>query len=203
MPQPTYRRPDYVQHDEDQIFSCIERNSFATLVSNGVGSPVVSHLPLLLDRENRRLIGHMARANGHWEEASLQEVLCIFNGPHAYVSPRWYAERNVVPTWNYVVVHVRGRMNILEDEQATLEILRQYVQHFEANLPEPWSVGEPDEDFIRKLSRQTVAFEISIEKLDGIWKLSQHHDAERRAKVVSALEKQSCENAQSIAELMR
>ncbi|MFK7817789.1 MAG: FMN-binding negative transcriptional regulator [Planctomycetaceae bacterium] len=199
----TYARDDFRPNDESQIFDCIEQYSFATLISDREGGPQISHLPMLLDREARKLIGHMARANPQWEHAQQGKVLCVFNGPHAYISPTWYEEQDVVPTWNYVAVHVRGPLNITHDDQATLDILRRYVAFYETGLSSPWSVDEADASFIRKLSQQTVAFEISIEHLEGIWKLSQHHSDARRQKVVAALESQQSENAQAIAKLMR
>lgn len=192
-----------MQADEGEIFRCMEQNSFAALVSNGDEGLSVSHLPMLVDRENRKLIGHMARANRHWQAASGQQVLCIFNGPHSYISPRWYEEENVVPTWNYIVVHVRGVLNVTEDEAETLRALERYVEAFESPLPQPWSTHEADPDFVRRLSRQTVAFEVGIQQLDGIWKLSQHHPPQRNSRVVAALEQQSGENAQAVAEHMR
>lgn len=199
----TYGRPEYAQSDEEAIFECIDQHSFASLISTGDNGISVSHLPMLIDRENRKLIGHMARANTHWQRAVDESVLCVFNGPHAYISPRWYEEPNVVPTWNYVAVHVRGTLSVIEDAAATLSVLRRYVERYEGPMPTPWSVDEVDADFVTKLSRQTMAFEIEIESIEGIWKLSQHHPPERTARVVAALEGQSSDNARAIAELMR
>jgi len=104
-----YIQSNFVETDQHKLHDFIERQSFVTLVSNDGGEPVASHLPLLLDRDHGphgRLIGHMARANPQWQSADNQSVLAIFHGPHAYISPTWYEAVNVVPTWNYVAVHV-------------------------------------------------------------------------------------------------
>src|SRR5688572_13248426 len=100
------------------LHDAIERYSFATLVSQSSGKLEASHLQLLLDRDaglQGTLVGHMARANLQWQLAAGQEVLAIFSGPHAYISPQWYSAEAVVPTWNYVAVHAYGRLELIED----------------------------------------------------------------------------------------
>lgn len=96
-----YISPSFLETESAKLHDFMEQNSFATLTSSHDGEPVASHLPLLLDRNvgvNGRLIGHMARANLHWQVAADQRVLAIYHGPHAYVSPRWSEAQNVVPT---------------------------------------------------------------------------------------------------------
>jgi transcriptional regulator len=90
----------------------MEQNSFGLIISYADGLPVASHLPLLLDRTagvNGSSIGHMARANQQWRQAARQQILAVFSGPHAYISPAWYKAEQVVPTWNYVAVHAHPR----------------------------------------------------------------------------------------------
>jgi transcriptional regulator len=200
----------------DAVYAAIERYSFATLVS-AAGGLVASHLPLLLDRPVARdsvagtrhgvpgygaLLGHMARANSQWREAAGQDVLAIFWGPHAYISPQWYAADKVVPTWNYVAVHAYGRLELIEDPAAAEALLRRTVALYEAPQPRPWTLDEPPE-FIERLRAQIVAFRIPIERLEGKWKLNQNHPTERRARVIAALESQGDENSREIARLMR
>src|SRR5262245_15391422 len=106
------------QRDLITLHQTIEQYSFATLVSTAAGDLTASHLPLLLQRAaspHGTLLGHMARANTQWREAAGQEVLAIFSGPHAYISPSWYEASQVVPTWNYIAVHVYGRLELIDD----------------------------------------------------------------------------------------
>src|ERR1700751_5814241 len=120
--------------DLAKLHAFIERNSFGLLVSEVDGRPFASHLPFLLERNagsNGTLIGHMARANLQWKDAHGQNALAIFSGPHAYVSPTWYEAEQVVPTWNYVAVHAYGRVEIVEDADALLEIVRETVRVYE------------------------------------------------------------------------
>ena len=101
------------------------------------------------------------------------EVLAIFTGPHAYISPSWYAEANVVPTWNYVAVHVYGRVRIDDDRDSRLQAVNRHVGFFESGMPSPWSLDEADSAFIDQLLDAITAFRIEIDRIEGKWKLSQ------------------------------
>jgi len=197
--------------DEESLYAAIERYSFATLVSSGQGGMTASHLPLLLERPipndvsrsfPTTLLGHMARANSQWREAAGQEVLAIFAGPHAYISPQWYEAEKVVPTWNYVAVHAYGTLELIEDPAESEALIRRTVALYESPRPQPWSLDEPRE-FVERLTSQIVAFRIPIARLEGKWKLNQNHPAERRQKVIAALEQQGDENSREIASLMK
>lgn len=192
--------------DRESLYAAIERYSFATLISPSSEGMAASHLPLLLDRPvadgPATLVGHMARANTQWQDAAGQEVLAIFAGPHAYISPQWYEAEKVVPTWNYVAVHAYGRLELIEDAAAAEALLRRTVDHYEAARPTPWKLDDPAE-FVERLTAQIVAFRIPIARLEGKWKLNQNHPAERRQKVVDALEHQGDENSREIAQLMK
>jgi transcriptional regulator len=191
--------------DRTLLYAAVERYSFALLVSASDGEPQASHLPLLLDRDrgtHGTLLGHMARANPHWQVAAGQNVLAVFAGPHAYVSPRWYAADRVVPTWNYIAVHAYGRLELIDDLEQTVALLKRTVDHYEASLPEPWPLDAPAE-FLAGLARQVVAFQIPIGRLEGKWKLNQNHAPDRRQRVAAALERQGGEDALELARLMR
>jgi transcriptional regulator len=195
----------FAQPDLATIHSAIDRYSFATLVSGAAGELSASHLPLLLDRTsgaNGTLLGHMARANRQWQGAAGQEVLAIFAGPHAYISPQWYQAREVVPTWNYVAIHAYGRLELIEDEAEVEALLHRTVQTFEVPEPQPWRLTEPAE-YVRRLLRQIVAFRISVSRLEGKWKLNQNRPQEQRENVIEVLAQRSDDNSQEIAGLMR
>lgn len=204
----------FVESDLTVLHDFIERNSFGLVVSHAEaspeadaasGQPFASHLPLLLDKtagSQGTLIGHMARANPQWRQAAGQTVLAVFSGPHAYISPTWYAAEQVVPTWNYVAVHVYGKLHVIEDRHALLDILRETVHLYEQHMPQPWSF-DADSTFIERLLTQITGLRIEIERIEGKWKLNQNHPAERRERVVQALSLREDENALAIASLMR
>src|SRR4051795_10840223 len=131
-----YTPAHFAESDLATLHEAIEAYSFATLVSHCDGELFASHLPLLLKREEGQpgtLLGHMAKANPQWKEAAGTEVLAIFSGPHAYISPTWYEDEKTVPTWNYVSVHAYGRLELVQDSQEKLDILRQTVGVYERN----------------------------------------------------------------------
>jgi transcriptional regulator len=194
----------YAQTDLSSLHDAIERYSFATLVSGDDGELEASHLPLLLDRKigtQGALLGHMARANLQWKRAAGKKALAIFAGPHAYISPQWYQASQVVPTWNYVAVHVCGRLELIEERAEVESLLHQMVRVFEASQLEPWQMNEPAE-FVERMLRQIVAFRIAIDRVEGKWKLNQNRPAEQRQRVIEALLQRPDENAHEIAHLM-
>lgn len=196
----------FVEKDLSTLHSCIEENSFATLVTTDSPGPVVSHLPLLLDRAdgpNGTLIGHMAKANPQWRKITNSDAIAIFHGPHAYISAGWLKEQNVVPTWNYVAVHATGTMKLVEEPSELLDIVRRYVNVHEASMPEPWQLDSAEPAFIEKLLDAIVGFTIKIESLEGKWKLSQNHSEERRQKIITGLRSRPGVNDSQIAELMK
>ena len=196
----------FAERDPDTLRALIARHGFATLFSQSDDGPVASHLPLLFDERggpHGRLLGHMARANEQWKSAAGQRVLAVFHGPHAYISPTWYAAQNVVPTWNYVTVHVTGTLQLVEDRDRLREVIGQLVTIYEANRPQPWSLESPDAEFVEKMLGGIVGFEIVIERIEGKWKLNQNHDRGRRERVIRALQEQGDADSLAIAELMR
>jgi transcriptional regulator len=200
-----YIPPAFAETDRFKLHEFIEQHSFGLLVSELAGVPLASHLPFLLDRntgQHGTLIGHMARANPQWQNLSEQTVLAVFQGPHTYISPTWYEAENTVPTWNYLAVHVYGRIVLVEDESALLEIVQQTVSRYERHMPRPWT-ADLSTKFVSGLLAQIVGFRIEIEKIEGKFKLNQNQPRQRQEKVAAALAVQGGENAQAIATLMQ
>lgn len=191
--------------EREAMHALIESAGFATLISADAADPMITHLPLLLDRSRGAagtLIGHFARGNPHWRR--LQErpdALAVFHGPHAYVSPSWYSVHPSVPTWNYAVVHARGPARLVEDRAALEDIIRRLVETFENPRPAPWRMELP-EDFRQRMMGGIVGLEIEIAQLTGKFKLSQNRTLEDRRLVVKALEAGDCHD-QEVAALMR
>lgn len=200
-----YIPPSFAETDPNNLHDFIEQHSFATLVSHDGNASVASHLPLLLDREfaaHGRLVGHMARANSQWQTADGTETLAISHGPHAYISPGWYEEKHVVPTWNYTAVHVYGVLRIEEDRDQLRDIVDRYVSFYEADQTKPWAIESTDGKFIDQLLDAIVGFTIEIDRIEGKSKLSQNHSHERREKVIRRLNESDGEQQRQIAALM-
>jgi transcriptional regulator len=194
----------FAETDTETLYSFIEHYSFGLLVTNLNEVPFATHLPFLLEREPARpgtLIGHMARGNPQWAAAAGQMALAVFSGPHAYISPSWYDSPEVVPTWNYVAVHAYGRLELVEDPDSLEKIVAAMVVQYEQFLPRPWSLGERT-TYLERMLAQIVGFRLTIERLEGKWKLNQNHPRPRREKVIQALREQGGENSEEIARLM-
>ncbi|MGE5701152.1 MAG: FMN-binding negative transcriptional regulator [Clostridia bacterium] len=190
----------FAETDKQTLFDFMEANSFAILFSQKDGVPQASHLPFLLDREEECLYGHMAIANGHWRDAS-GEVMVVFSGAHAYISPSWYQEKAAVPTWNYTAVHAYGTFEQVKAEELP-PILAKSVEQYESTFAEPWRLEDADPEYVGKMSKAIVGFRIKLSKLEGKWKLNQNHSRERQERVVVALKAQGDENSLQIAQLM-
>jgi len=187
--------------DPDALYDFIEKNAFATLVSSGPKGLHVSHIPLLAEREGGkiRLLGHVARANDQWEALEgASDVLAIFHGAHAYVSPGWYQNHPAVPTWNYAVVHAHGKARLM-DEAELHDLVVRLSNTYEGGRPKPWKATELPADFVGNLLKAIVGFEIEVTRLEGKFKLSQNRPAEI-PRVIEALER---EGEAATAGLMR
>lgn len=192
--------------DTALLHRLMERFSFATLVTVHDGRPLATHLPFLVYPEVGSLgclVAHMAVANEQWRDfAEAAEVLVIFQGQHAYVSPTWYATHPSVPTWNYTVVHAYGVPRLIADEDRVRTELRTLVDKHEGGFDEPWAMDLPDE-YLRKMARGIVAFEMPITRLEGKFKHSQNRSADDRRRVIAALDASADPAERELAALMR
>ncbi len=182
MYTPAYSRIEEVE----QIHAFVREYGFATLVTCGSSGLAATHVPLLLDSERGVLRGHMARANPQWRDLVGNEVMAIFHGPHAYVSPAWYASAASVPTWNYSAVHAYGTAALIEDEAALTTLLAQSVELYEGQRPEPWSM-DAAEGIVAGLLHGIVGFELTVTRWEGKEKMSQNRSEVDRVRVVAGL----------------
>jgi transcriptional regulator len=190
--------------DEAQSVAFIERHPFATLVSPG-SEPVVSHLPLVVRRGPRGLVlvGHVARANSHWRAMDgAAPALAMFLGPHAYVSPTWYAIAPAVPTWNYATVHAHGKPRAIHDAAFTRGALAELVARHEP-APGGWTIDSLPPDREASLVAAIVAFEMPIEKLEAKFKLGQNRSEADRDGAIAGLERTGSPEAAALAAFMR
>ena len=196
--------PKHFREDDlNTLHDLMRVYSFATLITQHEGVPFATHLPFILDAQRGpygTLLAHVARANPQWRDfTSEQEVLVIFQGPHAYVSPSWYEVELSVPTWNYAAVHAYGIPRLIEDGEELYQLLKVLIETHESQFENPWPFQLPD-DYLQKMMRGIVAFEIEITRLEGKFKMSQNRTASERENVIAALNESS--DTQPAAELM-
>ncbi|CAG9622409.1 FMN-binding negative transcriptional regulator [Sutcliffiella rhizosphaerae] len=192
----------FIMEDEDKLYNVIQEYGFATLISQHEGAPFATHLPLMMDENKEYLYGHFAKANPQWQSILNQNVLATFQGPHCYISPSWYESFNNVPTWNYIAVHVYGKVELVNESELQNSLF-DLVNKYEAS-DSPYDLNKVDKKYLEGLSKGVVGFRIRIEKMEGKAKLSQNHSQERRNGVIRELEKIKVENdEQKIALLMK
>jgi transcriptional regulator len=189
MYQPPAFREDRldVQHD------LIRAYPLGLLITAGPAGLLANPFPFLLDAkasENGTLRLHVARANPQWQEfEAIEECLVVFQGPHDYVTPSWYATKRetgkVVPTWNYVTVHVWGRPRIMRDDAWLRQQLEDLTASRESSRAEPWKVDDAPADFVSMQMRAIVGVEIPIRRIEGKWKMSQNRPQADREGVIA------------------
>ncbi|MEJ2622421.1 MAG: FMN-binding negative transcriptional regulator [Candidatus Thiodiazotropha sp.] len=194
----------FKEENSDRISALIENNSFGMVITALDGVPFVSHLPFIFDHaagSKGKLFFHMARANPQWQYfSSCGEVLVVFQGPHAYVSPSWYSSPGV-PTWNYAVVHLRGNPRLLESESELEVLVEQLTNVYESNTSSPWKPNLSGERR-SKLFSMIVGFEIEVTEIQAKFKLSQNRPLEDQQRVIEKLDQSSNQTEVAVAKLM-
>jgi transcriptional regulator len=190
-----YVPSDFAQSDVALLHEVMAANSFATVVSGGKQGLLATHVPVLIDRDrgpNGVIVAHVARANPHWQDLAESEAMVVFQGPHGYVSPRWYTSPRMVPTWNYVAVHAYGRARLVWDANELKALVSRLAARHEAYVAEregvePWTLDGLPEKQLGALLKAIVGVEIPIARLEGKFKLNQNRTAADRRGVVDAL----------------
>jgi transcriptional regulator len=197
--------PAYNQlEDRAELLEFMRANSFVVLVTGTGGTLHASHLPaqVIPDGEKLRLDMHMARANPQWKEFfDEEEVLVVFPGPHAYVSPRWYEEQERVPTWNYAAVHAYGFPRVIEGKAHKLESQRRLV----AALDPQWlpRFDALRREYLDRMLEGIVNFEVRVTRIDTRWKLSQNRGRREQELIAAQLERSHDSAARALAALTR
>jgi len=198
------------QDNLGELHRQIHATPFALLASATAAGVQASHLPLLLEPgegELGTLYGHFARANPHWRALhDGGEALAVFSGPDAYISPGWYpskaAHGKVVPTWNYIAVHARGPVQLIEERDSLLRIVSRLSDRHEAGRPQPWAVSDAPDDYLDAMLRAIVGFALPIRRLEGKWKLGQNRSPADQAGIRQGLATSPDPHGQALATQM-
>jgi transcriptional regulator len=184
MYSPSYNRIE----DRAELLAFMRANSFAVLVTGTGGTLHASHLPVMIREAQRQFVldMHMAKNNPQWQEFLDDEVMVVFSGPHAYVSPRWYEEQERVPTWNYAAVHAYGVPKLIEDRKHKHQNQRQLVATLDPQWLPKFDALRPE--YVEKMLDGIVNFEIEVTRLETRWKLSQNRSKREMELIAAALE---------------
>ena len=199
MYSPPYNRVE----GRAELLAFMRAHSFCLLVTGAGGELAASHLPCLVEERGERLalVMHMARANPQWQSFFDDDVLVVFWGPHAYVSPRWYERAPAVPTWNYAMVHAYGRPKVLDEREAKHASQRRLVEALDAQWLPAFDALAPD--YVERMLDGIVNFEIEVARLETRWKLSQNRGRREMELIAAALEASAGTDERALAALTR
>jgi transcriptional regulator len=199
MYSPSYNRLE----DRAELLAFMQANSFAVLVTGTGGTLHASHLPVMVHEPGKDVVldMHMAKANAQWKEFFDDEVMVVFFGPHAYVSPRWYVDEERVPTWNYAAVHAYGVAKVLADPKLKYENQRRLV----AALDPQWlpRFDALRTEYVDRMLDGIVNFQIAVTRLETRWKLSQNRSRQEQELIAAQLEKSADSAERALAALTR
>ncbi|HEY9133111.1 MAG TPA: FMN-binding negative transcriptional regulator [Dyella sp.] len=193
----------FAESRSEVLHALMRAHPFATAIVPRSEGVAVNHLPFeLIDG---KLCGHVARGNEMVACDGLQALL-VFHGPQGYVSPNWYPSKREtgreVPTWNYAVVHVHGRLRVIDERKWLRGLLDALTSRHEADQPEPWRIDEAPADHIERLLGAIVGLQLDIDRIEGKYKLSQNHPADNRLGVIDGLCKRNAPGDAALADLM-
>jgi transcriptional regulator len=194
----------------DVLHALMRAKPLATLVTSCTSGLVANHVPVQTLAEPQPLgsiRGHIARANSLWREYSQgSEALAIFQGPDVYISPSLYPTKmqtgEVVPTWDYVVVHAHGTLRFIDDVDWLHGFVAGLTATHEAARLQPWKIGDAPREYIEKMLKMIVGFEFSISRLTGKWKVSQNRPAADQLGVVQGLQGSADADSREIAAML-
>jgi transcriptional regulator len=194
----------YKNENVEEIKKFLQENSFGILINQSNGKLCATHIPLELDVNKEGedvLYGHISKENPQWKGfTDNDQVLAVFSGPHSYISSSWYDHENV-PTWNYVAVHVYGKIKIIEGE-GVVESLKKLVDKYEQNSEKPIRIEDLSQKTMLQ-SRGIVAFEIKITEIQATRKMSQNRDAKNYQTIITELEKINTDQSIATAKEMK
>jgi len=191
-----YIPPQFAEPRLEELHHIVREHALGVLITNSSAGLDANHLPFILETDQGGygvLTAHVARANPLWREVQDgQEVLVVFRGVEAYISPNWYPSKHEthrqVPTWNYQAVHAYGTLTVHDDERFVRSVVAKLTRKHEASEPKPWKMGDSAPDFINDMLRNIVGIKITLTSLVGKFKLSQNREERDRLGAADALD---------------
>ena len=196
--------PPYNQlENRTELLQFMRANSFAVVVTGTGGTLHASHLPVMVHDHGRDIVidSHMAKNNAQWKEFFDDEVMVIFAGPHAYVSPRWYEETERVPTWNYAAVHAYGVPKLIEEKKQKHASQRRLIEAMDPQWLPKFDALRPQ--YVDQMLEGIVNFQVTVTRLETRWKLSQNRSRREMELIAAQLDRSSDSVERALAALTR
>jgi transcriptional regulator len=188
-----YNLPYFKEEDQQVVFEFIRQHPFAFIAGcSEDGKPVATQIPVFIDERDGHLFlsGHMMRNTDHHKAFVYNpNVLAVFTGAHTYVSASWYDDKKQGSTWNYMSVHAKGILKFL-DEQALLDVLRRTTSHFENNPNSGANFDDLPAEYVERMAKAIIAFEVEVQQIDNVFKLSQNRDEKSYHTIMEKLNEQ-------------
>jgi transcriptional regulator len=200
-----YSLPYYKEQDPAVVLQFVKEHPFALLCGcDGDQRPVATQIPVFIDERDGKLFlsGHIMRNTDHHKALEKNaNVLVVFTGAHSYISASWYTDKQNASTWNYRSVHAKGQIQFL-GEQALLDVLKRTTDHFENNPHSGSNFDDLSKEYIDRMLKAIVAFEIEVMEMDHVFKLSQNRDEKSYDNIIEQLDAQGGE-AKEVGKLMK
>lgn len=201
-----YNLPYFKEQDAGKVLDFVRQHPFAFLCGcDAANKPVATQIPVFIDERNGRLFlsGHIMKNTDHHKAfLSNPDVLAVFTGAHSYVSASWYSDKKQASTWNYISVQARGTLKFLDDA-ALMEVLKRTTNHFENNPHSGSNFEDLSQEYIQRLVKAIVAFEIEVNQMENVFKLSQNRDEPSFHNIIDQLENKDAGSRQVAAEMKK
>jgi len=186
--------------DRAALLALMRAHPLGALVTHGPQGLDANHLPFEVDEAAGVLRAHVARANPLWQQVPAEgmSAMVVFRGDDGYISPNWYPSKHEthrqVPTWNYQVVHVHGQLTVMDQERFVRGLVARLTREHEkrSGQAKPWMMGDAPADYIDQMLAAIVGIEVTLERLEGKFKLSQNKEARDREGAIAGLSDRQC-----------
>ncbi|MFD0940021.1 FMN-binding negative transcriptional regulator [Pedobacter boryungensis] len=200
-----YKVPYFEEKDADKVLAFMQAHSFITLIGYDNVYPVATQIPVHIykDEQGIRLVGHIMKKTDHYEAyAKNENVLALFTGAHTYISASVYENPAVASTWNYISVQAKGKIRLM-DKDETRKVIENLTNSYENPSTSPAAFHKMDEEYIERNLKAISGFEILVEEINSLFKLSQNHSAVNQAKIIEHLSESNDQNAIIVAQQMK
>jgi transcriptional regulator len=202
---PMYKLPNFTAHNQDEVLEFMHQNTFVTLIGFDGTFPVATQVPVktVVNGESIKLIGHVMTKTDHCKAFEQNpNVMAIFTGPHAYISASVYGKPASASTWNYKSVQAKGIIRLMDPEE-TYQVIKELTDKYENSETSPAAFNKMDEAYIQKHLKAITGFEVLVNHIDHVFKMSQNHSTKNQESIIANLEKREDPVAKEVAKEMK